>query len=145
MGNLARRELLSERDQRTTEGVARGLVWAMDDLLTWEAEHPRAGMHVIRSRRELAELWIRHGGADGAIPDVDFEAQMVVAIFLDEGSYRRSPGIQRIDVVGNEIRIYYAFSERPWAMINPSSVVKVARADGHPVFVDTAGSDEKGR
>jgi len=82
-------------------------------------------------------LWQKQGGAANEMPHVDFDTEMVAAIFLDEGSYEQAPGIQRIERVGNTVTIYYKFFETLWSMLNPCSVVKLPRADGESVFIET--------
>lgn len=128
--------LLSERTEDSAESVARGLTWAMADMLDWDTKHPRAGMHLFRHEQELASEWLLQGGETGKVPKVDFTKEMVVAIFMDEGSYQKAPGIKRVEQRGSEIRIFYAVSGRGWTMINPCSVIKLPRADGAPVFVE---------
>lgn len=139
MNQNADRSLLRPRLQDSPEAVAAGLLWALRDMLPWHVMHPKAGMHLIRTGEQLQRLWTSQGGEEGKLPVVDFSRSMVAAIFLDEGSYNRAPGIREVRIVGDRIQIRYAFSERPWKMMNPCSVIRMDRADGEADFVEIPG------
>ena len=127
-------EILSERRSDTPGHTAQALLWTMNNLLTWDAPHPKAGMHLLRSPETVRTVWASHGGAAGAEPALDPTREMIVGIFQDEGSYRRCPGIVSIRVENGRIHIGYRYAERPWKMKNPCSVVRVPLAQGEAVF-----------
>ena len=127
--------LLEPRSEDTPEEAAMALLWAMDHMLSWNAERPRAGNHLFRSSTEMNEIWLAHGGADGDAPVVDFQNWMVVAMFLDAGEYSEAPGIQEVIKMDSTIEVRYQVIGRAWTMINPCSVISVPREDGEAVFV----------
>jgi hypothetical protein len=135
------KDLLPERDGSTPEGEARAVLWAMDNLLPWHAEHQSEGRHVLRTPEELAALWKEQGGKDEAMPAVDFEHHMVLALFEAEGEYTTAHNISRVLAHEGKVWVIVGKFSRPWAMMNPASVIAVPRADGEVVFLDE--SDDK--
>jgi hypothetical protein len=113
-----------------------------EGLLRWNAPHLKAGMHLFRSTEEMRRIWISHGGGETGMPDIDFAKYMVAAIFVDAGEYHTAPCILSIEKVDNRIKVRYGTMHRPWPMIDPHCVVKVAYADGEVEFIDTGESDQ---
>jgi hypothetical protein len=103
---------------------------------SWDAPHPLAGHHVLRSQQELSDLWVAHGGVAAEQPQVDFARHMVICVFVDEGEYEECPAIERIEESGGELAIHVGRFRRPWKMINPAAVLKVPRFDGACRFID---------
>jgi hypothetical protein len=113
-----------------------------EGLINWKAPHLKAGMHLFRSTEEMRRIWLSHGGGDTGMPDIDFAKYMVAAIFVDAGEYHTAPCILSIEKVDNRIKVFYGTMHRPWPMIDPHCVVKVAYADGEVEFIDTGESDQ---
>jgi hypothetical protein len=139
----APRELLPRQDAGSSEGLARQLSWTMDNVLQWRAKHPRAGTHVFRNAEEMLNVWGAHGGELGGSPKVDFGRYMVVAVFEGEGAYKETRSILRVTHGGGKLWIILEKFSRPWAMINPASVIAIPRADGEPIFVDAESAEAK--
>jgi hypothetical protein len=113
----------------------------MTDLLQWRVPHPRAGRYVFRSLDEMATVWAAHGGVPEAMPNVAFDQRMVVAVFMDEGSYKTVLGVERVLHHAGKVWIVVGESSRPWSMINPASVISVPRVEGEAVFLDATSSE----
>lgn len=134
-------DLMPKHDQKTVQGQADALLWAMNDMLPWHVPSPRAGTYLFRSAEEMTVIWSDHGGDVTKVSHVDFSTRMVVAVFEDAGTY------QTIHVVGHVIpkdgRIWVIIAQRTaiWEMINPCSVISIPRYDGDTVFLN-AGSPE---
>jgi hypothetical protein len=137
------RDLLPEHDAASTEGVARRLLWTMDNVLRWNVKHPRSGMHVFRNAEEMAKVWSEQEGEPGGMPRVDYDQQMVVAIIEEEGSYKEIRAIQRVIHSDRGLFILVGKSRRPWSMINPASVIVMPRAEGDPRFLDAESLEAK--
>lgn len=105
-------------------------------LLNWNAKNPKAGRYIFRTREEMAEIWMSHGGKPEEMPVVDFEKHSIVAMFLDAGSYHSAPGIQSIQPKGDIIEVHYRISSTPWKMINPCSVILTSRIESDVIFVE---------
>lgn len=52
--------------------------------LTWTGQHAVAGQQVFRTATELEQAWTADGGDKAALPKVDFEKEMVLAVFAGE-------------------------------------------------------------
>jgi hypothetical protein len=76
-------ELLPQREVDNAEHIARALLWAMNDVLGWDAPHPQAGL--FRSSSRMSEVCQSHGGNDDKRPSIDFDRYMVSALFMVEG------------------------------------------------------------
>ncbi|APR86587.1 Hypothetical protein A7982_11936 [Minicystis rosea] len=98
-------------------------------------------MHVFRSADEMREVWLAHGGEPEGMPDVDFDRHMIVALFADEGSYREIRIITRVLQGDGKLWIMVGKASRPWAMINPYTLLDVPRTEGEPVFLDLASTE----
>ncbi len=116
------------------EGMAEAILWTMNNLLPWHVPAPKTGTHVFRSQEDMAAVWASHGGAPDRISKVDFAQEMVIAIFVDAGSYTTAPTIRSIRVDGATIRVTCGMSTRPWEMTNPASVITLPQVDGDVVF-----------
>lgn len=95
--------------------------------LAWEAPHPTAGSHVLATAAELSRLWLDHGGCLSALPEVDFERDMVLAVFAGEGLFREVPNIERVKQGASEVVAYVSRLSRPWIKRNALSVLRVPR------------------
>jgi hypothetical protein len=124
-------------DQTTIEGTAKAILWTMESVLSWDAPHPHAGRHVLRSQKELAKLWTMHGGKTTDEPQVEFSRHIVICVFVDEGAYEEGPALERIQEEEGELTVYVGRFRRPWKMINPAVVLKIRRFDGPCHFVDS--------
>jgi hypothetical protein len=62
---------------------------------------------------------------------------MVIALFVDAGSYTTAPTIRSIRKDGASIHVTCQMFSRPWAMTNPASVIKLPRVDGDVVFEES--------
>src|SRR5689334_15836345 len=131
-------ELLPKRDFDTPEHAARALLWAMDDLLQWDAPHPKAGRYLFRSSTEMADVWRSHRGDHDKLPNIDFDRFMVLALFMDEGAYNEIVAPKSVRVNDRRIVVTLGKSSRSWKMINPASVIRLKRCDGEVVFQDSA-------
>ena len=49
--------------------------------LTWTGQHEAAGQQVFRTAAELEKAWVADGGDKAQLPAVDFEKEMVLAVF----------------------------------------------------------------
>lgn len=125
--------LLPKRRMNSSEDTAEAILWTMNNLLPWHVPAPKAGTHVFRSRKDMAAVWASHGGTPDRMPKVDFAQEMVIAVFVDAGSYTTAPTIRSIRIDGATIRVTCGMSTRPWAMTNPASVIKLPQVDGDVV------------
>ena len=127
----------------TSGGGTRGAT-ALTTVARGSAGPMRAGEVVARSAEEWRRAWAAHGGTDAAPsvpPDVDFQQQMLVAVFQGE---RPSAGfevsIEAAEPRGDGLEVRYAkVSPGPGclaaAMITyPFHVVAVPRAAGGVAF-----------
>ena len=130
---------LPEFDQTTPEGVAKALLWAMEGLIGWYAPHPKKGHYVFRSDDDLSAVWIAHGGNPGEEPRVDFTRSVVVGVFVDEGTYRQCPRVTSVERRGGELVVTIGWLHQNFDMVNPASVVRVAKFDGPVRFLLEAG------
>jgi len=100
---------------------------------------------VIRDQQEWVALWARHTSIRDKSPpaqEIDFSAEMVVALFLGQkstGGY--SVEITRAGLDGSNLRFYYRErSPTPGAMVTqaltqPYHLVRLSRSESTPVFV----------
>ena len=70
------------------------------------------------------------------MPKVDFAQDMVIALFVDAGTYTTAPAIHSIRKVGTTIHVTCQMFSRPWPMIDPAAAIKVPRVEGDVVFED---------
>ena len=78
----------------------------------------------------MLEVWRSHGGNDDKLPRVDFDKEMVLAVFLDEGSYRREvPYIRNIEREENELVVTIGRFTHAFNVMNPSSAFTISRSD----------------
>jgi hypothetical protein len=135
------KDLLPRERVDSVESVARRLAWAMNDLLSWDAPHPRAGTHLFRESAEMETVWRRHGGDPARMPSVDFAHHMVVALFEDEGEYTTARSIKRVVAAEGVLWIVTGTFSRPWPFQNPCSVIRIERMPGEPRFVAADSSE----
>jgi hypothetical protein len=128
------RDLLSKRLVDTPEDSARALLWAMSEMVPWDAPHPKAGQYLFRSERDMAEVWRSQGGDAAKFPQSDFEKFMVLALFMDEGEYHQCMAPKSVLVLDSRIVVVVGQSSTPWKMINPMSVIRFPRCEGEVVF-----------
>lgn len=97
------------------------------DALVWTAPHPKEGSHILTTAAEMSRLWLEHSGCLGDLPEVDFEQEMVLAVFAGEGLFREVPCIERVKQGTMEVLVYVSRLSRPWIKRNPMSVLRVPR------------------
>ncbi|GAB4213950.1 MAG: hypothetical protein OHK0022_51790 [Roseiflexaceae bacterium] len=68
---------------------------------------------------------------------VDFAQHMVIALFMEAGTYTTALSISDIRREDTMIRVVCGSFSRPWPMTNPASVIKVPRAEGRVVFEES--------
>ncbi len=130
-------DLLPKRQMNSPEGAAEAILWTMTNVLPWHVPAPTAGTYIFRSEEDMAAVWVSHGGIPDKMPKVDFAQEMVIAVFVDAGSYTTAPTIRSIRTDGTTIHVACHLFTRPWAMTNPASVIKLPRMDGDVVFEDS--------
>lgn len=135
--NQSEIEIVGERNMETAEGAAKAIVWAMDSILKWYAPNPKQGNHVFRTKDEMSVVWASHDGDPNELPEVDFDTQMVVAMFLDAGEYEESPGLKTIMKVGDQIEVRYTMNRSPFSKVfNPCVAVAIPKQSGEVTFVN---------
>ena len=106
-------------------------------FVPWFPPHPRSGRYAFRDRDSMLEVWRSHGGSDDKLPHVDFDRNMVVAAFLDEGTWRREvPCIKYIELEEHEIIVTVGRATFPFNARNFQSIFLIARSDLPVRFVD---------
>jgi hypothetical protein len=135
MSTPERKEILGERKMGTPEEQAKAIAWALDSMLPWYAPHPKKGSFVFRTEDEMGRVWLDQGGGRGKLPKVDFGSRMVVAMFIDEGSYTEAPRVTTIQKVGGRIEVRWAVGKTPFPRINPCIVISIPKDDAEVVFV----------
>lgn len=95
----------------------------------WSAPYPVAGAVALKTTAELETVWAEHRGLDSALPQVDFERSMVLAVFAGEGFFREVPCIERVKVLADEVVVYVSHFSRPWSKHNAKAVVQVPRQE----------------
>lgn len=65
---------------------------------------------VVRDASAWQALWRRHAGASG-VPEVDFQREMVVAVFAGAAGTRRTVRITRVDRAGGRLVVLYVLQE----------------------------------
>ncbi|NJM58239.1 MAG: hypothetical protein HC857_13475 [Synechococcales cyanobacterium RU_4_20] len=103
--------------------------------LDWSAPHPQAGCHVFRGLEDMARLWGLHGGDVMDLPSVNFQANLVLAVFGGEGYFRESLTIGRFKHTPEALWVYVFAYTRRWQTINPMSVIQIAKTDKPIRFV----------
>lgn len=131
--------LVPKFDHTTAEGTAKAVLWALDGLVGWFAPHPRQGNHVFQNDEDLLTVWLAHGGSPEERPRVDFSRFTVVAVFVDEGTYRECPKVVSAARRNGELVVTVGRLQATYEMINPASVVTIPRFDGSVRFAAEAG------
>lgn len=115
--------------------------------LTWPAAHKDAGALVFRSQEELQKVWVADGGKADELPKVDWDQEMVLAVFMGEkptGGF--SVRIEKVvRLAGGEPETLAAIcrcrspgadEEVTQALTCPAHVVVVPRFKGKVTFPD---------
>ena len=137
--------------------VAKTMAWVVLEILRSVAwpQHRAPEKFVFHSRDEMAKVWVADGGAAEQLPAVDFDKEIVVAVFSGqknsggygikiEGVYYVQNKLSRNDPT---VILYREKSPEPGSMqtrnLNYPSDVEIVKDSGpHEYkFVD-AGSDE---
>ena len=105
------------------------------DMVSWDTSHPKEGKFLFHSEDEMQKVWIEQGGVESKMPKIDFAEKMVVAIFMDEGTYKYAFGIRSVKNEANGIKVLYTKNEMAWNVINPCSVYEINRAEGDVEFI----------
>jgi hypothetical protein len=124
-------------------------------ILAWAGAHEQPGQFAWRTAAEFEKAWVADGGAKENLPAVDFEKEMVLAVFAgmkNTGGY----GITIEKVATKPGKVYVLYRETaplPDGMVTmaityPSHVVVVPKTAGEVMFVPAnspAGQEILGR
>lgn len=113
--------------------------------LTWTGQHEVAGQQVFRTAAELEKAWVADGGDKAQLPAVDFEKEMVLAVFAGQkNTGGHSIQIEKIlkkqsDTNPKYYVLYRQTAPPPDAMVTqvleyPAHVVVVPKVTGEVMF-----------
>jgi len=120
--------------------------------LTWPGAHRTAEQRVFRAPDEFRQAWEADGGTAATLPGVDFEKEMVLAVFAGE---KRTGGhairIEQVALGGTEADpvvcvLYRQTAPPPNAMViqvltHPAHAVVVKKVSGAVKFLDIASAE----
>ncbi len=117
--------------------------------LSWPGAHSAPEQRVFRTAEELKQAWVADGGAPSNLPPVDFEKEMVLAVFAGKKPTRgHAIKIERVAVKGPDANptvcvLYRQTVPAPdvtvtQAITYPSHAVVVKKMPGRVKFLDIA-------
>jgi hypothetical protein len=117
--------------------------------LSWPGAHSAPEQRVFRTAEELKQAWVADGGAPSNLPPVDFEKEMVLAVFAGKKpTGGHAIKIERVAVKGPDANptvcvLYRQTAPAPdvpvaQAITYPSHAVVVKKTDGTVEWFDVA-------
>lgn len=96
---------------------------------------------IIKDEKEWNEIWVQHVGSSKPLPSIDFNSEMVIALFMGQQATAGFE-IEIVNITKTDSQMTVHFKENKPAIdalvaqviTSPAHLVKVKKFEGHVVF-----------